>query len=461
MSKLWGSKFDKGSDKLADQFSFSINYDYKLAEYDVLASIAHAHMLGKCKIISKTDETKLLSGLKKLGKQIKDGTFKYDPTAEDIHTNIQASLKKLIGVTADKLHTARSRNDLVVLDMKLYCLNETVQIVELVTELQKAIVGFADKYQETIIPGYTHLQPAQVVLLSHYVLAYAEMFDRDKSRLRDCFMRTDMNPLGSCAFSGSTLPIDRKFVTKYLGMAQTTDNSVDSVADRDFIIELLSTIAIMGMHFSRIAEDMIIWFTDEFDRITIDDAYCTGSSIMPHKKNPDMFELIRGESGKLISNLNEVLILMKGLPLTYNRDMQLDKPPLFESVEKIKQIIALTTKMFATMSIDEEQKEIIKFDVTTNEDLFSVDFVDYLISKGHTYREAHDLVGQISKDTHADGTNIAELDIKLLQKYSKKISTDVKKLFNPETSVKMKKSYGSTNPKMVKEQIEKWKKNLR
>lgn len=461
MTKLWGSRFKKTSDPLADQFSYSISYDYRLAPYDVLAGIAHAKMLGKCKIISLVDSRKIVSGLKKIGKQIQDGRFNFDPKSEDVHTNIQQALKKLIGPAADKLHTARSRNDLIVTDMKMYCMAHIGAIIEELRILQLSILKFAEKNFDIIIPAYTHLQSAQVVLLAHHMIAYVEMIERDKSRLIDTFLRTDEMPLGSGAMSGTTLPIDRKFVSEELGFLKPTDNSIDSVSDRDFIAELLSNLAILGMHFSRMSEDLILWVTDEFNRVTIDDAYCTGSSIMPHKKNPDMLELIRGESANLASNFNQLIMLLKGLPFTYNRDLQLDKPPLFESVEKSLLMTTIMSGIFQTLRVDDNQKIMINYDITSNENFFSVDIVDYLINKGHSYREAHDIVGKLTNDIEGLDTTLNEISIKELKRYSPKFDSDVKKLLNPETSVKMKKSHGSTNPSMVKKQLEKWKRKLK
>jgi len=457
MSKLWGSRFEGSSDSLADKFSFSISYDYQLAVYDIIGSIAHAKMLGEQGIIPKTDANKIIAGLKKIGQQIDDGKFKFDPKAEDIHTNIQSALKKIIGKAADRLHTARSRNDLIVLDMKLYCLVEMTIIIDILAKVQKAIVQFADKYQDVIIPAYTHLQSAQVVLLSHHMLAYVEMLERDKGRLFGALKRMDVMPLGSCALSGTSLPTDRQFLAKELGFYSVTQNSIDSVSDRDFIIEALSGLAIAGMHFSRMAEDLIIWATSEFNYVNIDWSLCTGSSIMPHKKNPDMLELIRGESAKLASNVNELLMLMKGLPLTYNRDLQLDKPPLFESVDKVKDMLGLLEKLFLTLKVN---KSVIEKRIH-HEYFFSVDIMEYLIQKGVSYREAHDIVGKMIKGCVDKGKKIADLSEKELKKFSAKFELDVKKLLNPEMSVKIKKSFGSTNPTMVKKQINKWKKNLK
>jgi argininosuccinate lyase len=457
MAKLWGSRFKKGTDALADQFSFSIHYDKRLAMYDVLGSIAHARMLGQCGIIPGKDAGRIVSGLTKISRQIEKGKFSFDPKAEDIHTNIQSVLKKIIGPAADKLHTARSRNDLVVLDMKLYCLDELKKIIDAISQWQKAIVAFADKHREVIMPAYTHLQSAQVVLLSHHMLAYVEMLERDKERLKATIKRTSRMPLGSCALSGTTLPINRNFVARQLGFAQVTANSMDAVSDRDFIIEALSDLAILGMHCSRVAEDMILWATREFNFADIDWALCTGSSIMPHKKNPDVLELIRGETATLYGNLNGILVLMKGLPLTYNRDMQLDKPPLFESVDKAKAMLGLLTKFFTSLEINGKaiEKRI------RDESFFSVDIMEYLIKKGASYRQAHDSVGVMIKECVDKGKKIADLSLTELKSYSPAFGTDVKALLDPKVSVNNKKSFGSTNPKLVARQIANWKKRLR
>lgn len=457
MAKFWGSRFDQGTSKLADKFSFSLSYDYRLATYDCLVGIAHTKMLGACKIISKSDSQKIIKGLQSISKKIDNGTFKFDSSEEDVHSNIQTLLKKLIGPAADKLHTARSRNDLIATDMKLYCAVEQYALINTLTDLQRALVDLAQKQINTIIPGYTHLQGAQLVSLAHHLLAYVEMIERDKMRLFDSVNRTNSLPLGSCALSGTTLKINRNLVAKELGFTEVARNSMDAVSDRDFIIEMLSNLAIIGVHFSRIAEDLILWSTGEFNFVSIDWAFCTGSSIMPHKKNPDIAELIRGESAKLISNLNQILILLKGLPLTYNRDLQLDKPPLFESTETVKLITPLLTNIFATLKINlaATQKR------THDESFYSVDIMEYLIKKGVSYREAHDTVGKMVKDCLDKGGRLSLLSINQWKKFHPKFNDDVKKLLNPQTSVRLKQSYGSTNPTLIQKQISEWQKVLK
>ncbi len=456
MSKLWGGRFSKKSDPLADRFSFSIAYDKRLATYDVQGSIAHAQMLGKCRIIPQKDATKIVRGLKKIHAKIASNQFSFNLADEDIHTNIQNALKKLIGAQADKLHTARSRNDQVALDIRLYCKSEIEELTKKLTALQKTIVHFAQKNKKVIIPAYTHLQAAQVVLLSHHMLAYVEMLERDKARLSDAKKRVDLMPLGSCALSGTTLPIDRAYVAQKLGFSAVSQNSIDAISDRDFIIELLSVLSLVAMHLSRISEDLILWVTHEFNFIEIDMAFCTGSSIMPHKKNPDTLELIRGTTGKIYGNLVAMLNLMKGLPLTYNRDMQLDKPPLFDSVDTIEQMVDLLSKMFATINVNKKsaKKAII------NDSLFTVDLMEYLIKKKVSYRDAHDIIGKMVKECLDHGKQLSELSDQELKKYSEKFSSDVKKIFYAENSIMAKKSLGSTNPIFVNKQLQAWTKKL-
>ncbi len=456
MSKLWGTRFDKKSHPLADQFTFSISYDYRLAKYDVIGSIAHAQMLGKQGIILKSDSAKIVAGLKKVLAQIESGSFKHDSKAEDIHTDIQNKLKAAIGKPADKLHTARSRNDQVVLDVKLYALDYILHLAVAVENLQKSILFFAKQNSDVIIPGYTHLQQAQVVLLAHHMLAYVEMLERDKGRLEDCFNRSNVMPLGSCALAGTSLKTDRHYTAKLLGFAQVAANSMDAVSDRDFVVELISDCSMIAMHLSRISEDLILWATKEFNFVDIDSSFCTGSSIMPHKKNPDVLELMRGSTGKIYGHLTEVLVLLKGLPLTYNRDLQLDKPPLFDTVETTQLMLDLLTKLFLGLKVKKE--EIARH--IKDESFFCVDAMDYLVKKGVSYRDAHDVLGKMVKECLDQGISIVSLTQTQLKGFHSLFNDDVKKLFNPQTSVKIKTSYGSTNPDLVKEQLKIWSKKL-
>lgn len=450
--KLWGTRFAKKTHALTDKFTSSIAFDQRLAKYDVLGSIAHAKMLGKQKIIPQKDSQQIIKGLKHILKDVSGGKFKFDPAAEDIHSNIQELLTKKIGEPAHKLHTARSRNDQIALDIRMYLKIEIDNLIQLTLELQKAILKFAINNSDVIIPGYTHLQIAQCVLLSHHLLAYVEALERDKQRLLDAKRRIDFMPLGSCAFSGTGLNIDRNFVKKELKFAGVTANSIDSVSDRDFIIEVLADQAILSVHLSRIAEDLILWSTKEFSFIDIDFSFCTGSSIMPHKKNPDILELIRGSVGKIQGDLSNVLILLKGLPSSYNRDLQLDKPPLFDAIDTIKNILEIFMALFGNIVVE---KEALVSRVK-DESLFSVDIVEYLIKKRVSYRQAHDIVGRMMRACLDKGKNISSLSEKELKKYSPHFSLELKKILNARASVNLKKSFGSTNPKLVKKQLASW-----
>ncbi|MCX5703322.1 MAG: argininosuccinate lyase [Candidatus Omnitrophica bacterium] len=456
MKKLWGSRFSKRTNMLVDRFTSSISFDKRLAKYDILGSIAHARMLGKKRIIPLKDASLIVKGLVAILKELKAGKFRFNPKAEDIHSNIQDALTRKIGKAAYRLHTARSRNDQIALDVKMYLKDEINETEELVALLQKSILKLAKSNSKIIIPGYTHLQIAQCVLLAHHLLAYIEGLERDKERFIDAARRVDRMPLGSCALSGTGLPIEREYVKRELGFKDLTENSIDSVSDRDFILEILADLSILAVHLSRIAEDLILWSTKEFNFIDIDFSFCTGSSIMPHKKNPDVLELIRGSVGKIHGDLSNVLMLMKGLPLSYNRDMQLDKPPLFSSIDTVKDILEIAIALFENIVIEKEAIVAKLMD----ESLFSVDIVEYLIKKGVSYREAHDIVGKMVKDCLDKGKKISSLTSAQLKKYSENLCPDVKRILNAWASVNLKKSYGGTSPKLVEKQLELWSKKL-
>ncbi|MCK9572531.1 MAG: argininosuccinate lyase [Candidatus Omnitrophica bacterium] len=454
--KLWGSRFSKKTSALTDRFTSSIAFDQRLAKYDILGSLAHAKMLGKQKIIPSQDAKKIIKGLNVLLKDVISGKFKFDPTAEDIHSNIQELLTKKIGSAADKLHTARSRNDQIALDVKLYLKSEAKDILDFITQLEQSILKFAKANSRVIIPGYTHLQVAQCVLLSHHLLAYIEALDRDKSRITDMIKRLDLMPLGSCALSGTGLPIDRSLVQRELGFASLTANSIDGVSDRDYIIEVLADLSILAVHLSRVAEDLILWSTKEFNFIDIDFSFCTGSSIMPHKKNPDILELIRGSVGRVQGDLSNIIMLMKGLPTSYNRDMQLDKPPLFDAIDTAKSTLEIFIALFQNI-VMERQAVASRL---SDEALFSVDVVEYLIKKGVSYRQAHDIVGSMVKECLDKGKRISELSDAQLKRFSPKLGPDVKQILNAWSSVSLKKSYGGTNPKLVDKQLAFWSRKL-
>lgn len=454
--KLWGTRFKKETNYLADRFTSSISYDHRLAKYECLGSIAHARMLAKQKIIPGSDCQKIVKGLNSILRDIESQKFTYDPAAEDIHTNIGHLLKQKIGNAADRLHTARSRNDLIVLNMKMY-VKETIDLImTLLTAAEKSILNFAKKNIDVIIPAYTHLQPAQAILLAHQMLAYIEMLERDKERLMDCKKRADVMPLGACALSGTSLPIDRFYVARQLGFSKVTENSMDSVADRDFILEFLADLSILSIHLSRMAEDLILWSTNEFHFASIDWSFCTGSSIMPHKKNPDVLELIRGSAGKIFGDFSNVLMMMKGLPLAYNRDMQLDKPALFDAVDSITEILKILPELFRNIKLNKESLA----QKLNNEALFSVDLAEYLVKKGLSYRQAHDAVGKLVMAVLDKGRKISDLSLDELKTFSAKFEKDCFKLLNAKTSVNLKRSFGSTNPGLVARQLESWSRKL-
>jgi len=454
--KLWGSRFPKKTSALTDRFTSSIAFDQRLAKYDILGSIAHTKMLKQQKIIPAADANLIIKGLFALLKKLEKGKLKFDPQAEDVHSCIQELLFKKAGKAAEKLHTARSRNDQIALDIRMYLKEEISELLDLVSLLQKSILKLAQNNQKVVIPGYTHLQMAQCVLLAHHLLAYIEGLERDKERLIDAEKRVDTMPLGSGALSGTGLPINRELVRKILGFKKLTANSIDSVSDRDFIIEVLADLSIIAVHLSRIAEDLILWSTKEFNFIDIDFSFCTGSSIMPHKKNPDVLELIRGSVGKIQGDLSNILTLMKGLPTSYNRDLQLDKPPLFDALDTVRDIVEILIALFENIVIE---KEAIASRLA-DEALFSVDIVEYLIKQGVSYRQAHDIVGRMVKDCLDKGKKISHLSNQELKRYSSKLGPGVKKILNAWASVSLKKSYGGTSPKLVAAQIKLWRKKL-
>ena len=457
--KLWGGRFTKPMDKEILDFTKSISFDKELAVYDIDGSVAHARMLGKCNIIKKSEAASLVRGLQLLKNKLSKGKLKIGEDEEDIHTAITNLLRKEIGGLADKLHTARSRNDQVALDVRMYCKDKTKEIVGKIKDLQVCFLRGANKFKKTTtIPSYTHLKRAQCILFSHQLLAYIEMLERDKERLIDAFKRVDVMPLGSVANRGTTLAIDRFYVAKQLGFSRISNNSIDAVSDRDFLIEILSDLAILAMHLSRIAEDFIIWSSDEFGFVEGDDAHYTGSSMMPNKKNPDPLELIRGYAGKIFGDLVSVLVMMKGLPLSYNRDMQLDKPPLFESVNRILQMLSILEKVLDGIEIKEKRiKEVSHY-----EPIFAADISEFLVeTKKYSTQEAHRIAGQLVLHSLKIKMPIKLMPDEELKKFAWELNTkEIDRLVNPLQSVKRVKSYGGTNPSQVQKQIKSWTKKL-
>ena len=449
MSKLWGGRFKKKTNPLVEEFTKSIHFDKRLAEFDCLGSIAHAEMLGKCKIIPKKEAKRIISALQSILTQIKKGGFKFKPSAEDVHTAIQDALYKKIGKIGCKLHTARSRNDQIALDIRMYCKEEIGSIVDEILKLKKSILSFARKNANIIVPGFTHLQNAQPVLLSHQLLAYCEMLDRDIARLSDCKKRVDVLPLGACAISGTSLPIDRKLVAKRLGFSKIAQNSIDAVSDRDFVIEFIFALSVLAMHLSRLAEDFIILNSQAFGLLEIGDEICTGSSMMPQKKNPDVLELVRGKSGELYGSLVEILTIMKGLPLSYNRDMQQDKEPLFSAVDNIIGSLQILALFFKDLRINKKRAG----ELLQDEALYATDIMEYLVRKGVALRDAHEIVGKVMLHCSDKKLNLSEVPLRQLRFFSSCFNKDVYDLLDAKKSVNLKKSYGGTSPKQVKSRL--------
>ncbi len=450
------SRLDKPMAKVVQQYTASIAYDRRLAPYDIQGSIAHARMLAKQGIISPAEGTRIVEGLEAIGKEIAAGKFTYREELEDIHINIEGRLKELIGDVAGKLHTARSRNDQVALDARLFVKDAIAQTIGRLYKLQVAVVGQAEKNKKTILPGYTHLQRGQPVLLAHHLLAYLEMLQRDAGRFIDCLKRTDVMPLGSGALAGSPYPLDRDFVAKELGFSKVSANSMDAVSDRDFIIEYESAASIAMMHLSRLAEELILWSSAEFSFVELDDAYTTGSSIMPQKKNPDIAELARGKTGRVYGHLVAALTLMKGLPLTYNRDLQEDKEGLFDTVDTLNATLDVLAEAIATATFNAKRMR----QAASTGHLLATDIADYLVRKGVPFREAHGIVGKLVQKAIAKGQDVSELSLADYQRHSKKFGPDVKKI-TIESSVAARAVVGGTAPASVAKALAEAKRALR
>ena len=457
MEKLWGGRFKKNINKEMEKFISSLSFDKKLVKYDLLGSIAHAQMLGKCEIITKEEKNKIVEGLKQILKEVQEGKVKIiTREAEDIHSWVENKLKEKIGTVAGKLHIARSRNDQIALDERMYLKEEVLTIQDLLKDLQKSLLSSAQKHLGIIMPGYTHLQHAQPLLFSHHLMAYFFMFERDKGRMQDLYKRIDVLPLGSAALAGTSFPVDREFVSKQLGFSKVSENSLDAVSDRDFILEFLSASAILMMHLSRLGEELVLWSSQEFDFIELDDSFCTGSSIMPQKKNPDAAELIRGKTGRVYGNLMNLLTMMKALPLAYNHDMQEDKEPLFDTVSTLETSLFLMSKMIETMQVNKKKmEEGTKGDFST-----ATELADYLVKKGLSFREAHKLVGGMVIYCLENKKNLEDLTLAELKSFHKNFSEKALEILKPQSAVEAKDSYGGTSLKKVKESIQKAKKIL-
>ena len=457
MKKLWGGRFKQSTDTLMETFSASISFDKRLYDCDIEGSIAHCKMLARCKIITTAESNKIIKGLKRILRECDEGRFKFSDSLEDIHMNIENRLREIIGPVAGKLHTARSRNDQVCLDIRLYLRKEIDDIVGEINRLTKTLITIAKKNINHLIPGYTHLQRAQPVLLSHHLLAYVEMMLRDKERFLDAYKRINVMPLGSAALAGTNFPIDRKITAKLLGFPEISHNSMDAVADRDFAAEFCSASALTMMHLSRFCEEVVIWNSSEFGFIELSDSFTTGSSIMPQKKNPDAAELIRGKSGRVFGNLVSLLTLMKGLPLAYNKDLQEDKEPLFDTAETVKVCLIIFTDMMKSAKfIPIAQKELEASGFLT-----ATDLADYLVLKGVPFREAHELTGKTVAFCLEKDKTLTDLSLAQLRKISKRFDEEVFDYIALQNSVDRKNIYGGTAKNQVRAQITRLTKKLK
>lgn len=454
--KLWGGRFTKETNQLVHNFNASISFDRKFYKQDIEGSIAHVTMLAKQGILSNEDKEAIVAGLKGILSDIESGALEIGETYEDIHSFVEATLIERIGEPGKRLHTGRSRNDQVALDMKLYTRDEVIEIDSLLKELLDTLIKTMEEHTETYMPGFTHLQKAQPITLAHHFGAYFEMFKRDRSRLSDIYRRMNVSPIGSGALAGTTYPLDREYTAELLGFDGPTLNSMDSVADRDYVIELLSALSTIMMHLSRFSEEIIIWNSNEYGFVELDDAYSTGSSIMPQKKNPDIAELVRGKTGRVYGALMSILTTMKGLPLAYNKDMQEDKELTFDAIDTVKGCLALFTGMAATMKFNKTTMEASAKNGFTN----ATDAADYLVNKGVPFRDAHGIVGQLV--LFCIGRNIA-LDDMSLEEYkaiSPVFEDDIYEAISLKTCVEKRMTIGAPGKEAMEKVIEVNKKYL-
>ncbi len=449
MAKLWGGRFSKTTDEMINEFQASIDFDKRMYYEDIKGSIAHATMLKKCNIITEKDHEDIVNGLTAILNDIESGNFSFDIALEDIHMNIEKRLTERIGVAGGKLHTARSRNDQVALDTHMYVRKEVANIAKLLIELEESFVEMAQKNSDVIMPGYTHLQRAQPILFSHHMLAYFYMLNRDFARLEGVYDRADIMPLGAGALAGTTFPIDRHYVAEQLNFAQIYANSLDAVSDRDYILEFLSFASILMMHLSRISEEIILWCSKEFSFIELDDAHCTGSSMMPQKKNPDVSELVRGKTGRVIGHLMAMLTTAKGLPLAYNKDLQEDKEGLFDTIDTVKFSLSVYAQMIKAMRVNKE-----KMLLATKEDFSNAtDMADYLVKKGLPFRDAHEVAGKSVSYCIEQDKWLMDLTLEEFKQFSPLFDEDILEEIKVETCVANRNSYGGTSYIQVEQSL--------
>jgi argininosuccinate lyase len=446
--KLWGGRFSKEADETIEAFTASLPFDRRMARQDVRGSIAHVRMLGHCGIIAASDAGQIEQGLQAILGELEAGTLE-PHGAEDIHSFVEQELTARIGAVAGKLHTARSRNDQVATDERLYLKEAAAELQARVRDLQRVLVHHAEAHTRTVLPGLTHMQHAQPVVLAHHLLAYFWMLERDRERMSDAARRTDVLPLGAGALAGTPFPIDRELVARELGFARVSENSLDSVADRDYVLELAAALSILMIHLSRLAEELVLWNTREFGFIELDDSVATGSSIMPQKKNPDVAELVRGKTGRVCGNLSGLLMVMKGLPLAYNSDMQEDKEQLFDSIDTVSACLAAMKRLLeATTFRPERMEAATRGDLST-----ATDLADYLVRQGMPFREAHGAVGRIVQWCEENGKTLEELDAATLRGFSEKFAPGAAELVTVLGSVTARRSPGGTSPDQVEGQL--------
>lgn len=451
-------RFSAGPEPEAAKFTESVSFDWRLWRYDILGSMAHATMLQKIGLLTKTERNGIVNGLERIGQEIAAGRFRWKTELEDVHMNIEAALTRRVPAGA-KLHTGRSRNDQIALDVRLWLRDQIAALARELRDLQKALVDFGSRNAGVVLPGYTHLQRAQPVYFAHHMLAYVEMFERDHQRASECFQRVNVCPLGSGAIAGSTLPLDRELVAKLLGFVDArnrprlTQNSMDAVSDRDFAIEFCASAALIALHLSRLAEDLILWATAEFNFIKISDAYTTGSSLMPQKKNPDIAELSRGKAGRVFGNLMALLTLLKGLPMTYNRDLQEDKERLFDTADTVRSTARLMAAMLRHTTVHAGNC----LQAASDPGLLATDLVDHLVRKGRSFREAHHGVGQLVALAERSGKRLNELSVAELQSVDPKLDTDALRIFDVPRALTRRNLTGAPGAREVKRQLGRWK----
>ena len=448
-NKAWGGRFEAQPEEWVDEFNASIDFDQNLIDQDVQGSIAHATMLDNQNIISQDEAHTIIEGLKAIQKDVHQNKIEFKASLEDIHLNIEHELIQRVGEAGGKLHTGRSRNDQVATDMHLYTKEEVSGIIELIKSLQQTILTIANQHVDTIMPGYTHLQRAQPISFAHHIMTYFWMLERDKSRFQDSMKRIDISPLGAAALSGTTHPIDRHETQELLNFSAVYENSLDAVSDRDYIVETLHNISLTMVHLSRFSEEIIFWSTDEAKFITLSDAFSTGSSIMPQKKNPDMAELIRGKVGRTTGHLMSMLVTLKGLPLAYNKDMQEDKEGLFDAIHTIKGSLKIFEGMLDTMTVNTNRLN----ETVTKDFSNATELADYLVSKNVPFRTAHEIVGKIVLDCINKGIYLLDVPLEDYQSHHESIEADIYDFLKPENCLKRRKSYGSTGQDAVKHQL--------